>query len=210
MRLRQPIRDLFLATWKTEAERIGAQLPDGFEPITIGGRALVAVACFRNRLARLGLLPVPPYDEIDLRTFVTDREGSPAVFIFDFFVPPVSLAASPFGVPVEIARISVEKGRVSAPRLNVSARYTLGGVAELGNREAALSPHPSAYWLKSGRLRHMVGGYHGVTWRQAELSGGARFGPAARFGLDPGRPEHALYADRAELRAELPPRKLAR
>jgi uncharacterized protein YqjF (DUF2071 family) len=204
VQLRQPIRDLFLATWETEAERIRERLPEGFEPIASGGRALVAVACFRNRLARLGVLPVPPYAEIDLRTFVVDRDGSSAVFVFAFFVPAVGLAAAPFGVPVQVARIKIAQGSVSAPRIDVAARYGVGGPAALGDRTIALSTHPSAYWLKNGRLRKMAGGYHGVTWRRAELAGEASFGPAARLGLDPNRPDAALYADRAQLGASLP------
>lgn len=207
VQLRQPIRDLFLATWEAETEKVAARLPTGIAPIAVGGRALVSVACFRNRFARLGVLPVPPYTEVDLRTFVTDREGSSAVFVFDFFVPAVGLAAAPFGVPVQVARIRVAKGRVSAPKVGVSARYAIGGAAELGDRAAALSTHPSAYWLKKDRLRRMVGGYHGVTWREAEVDGDSRFGPAARLGLDPDRPDFALYADRAELRASLPARR---
>jgi hypothetical protein len=207
VRLRQPIRDLLLATWELEPERIAAQLPEGFRPITAGGRALLSVACFRNRFARLGVLPVPPYDEIDLRTFVVDREGSSAVFVFRFFVPAIGLAAAPFGVPVEVERIRVSPGRVSAPGLGVSAEYTPGEPSELGEREAALSTHPSAYWWKRGRLRRMTGGYHGLTWRHAELADGASFGPAAPFGVDPARCDFALAADGAELRADLPARR---
>jgi hypothetical protein len=147
---------------------------------------------------------VPPYTEVDLRTIVVDREGSPAVFVFAFFVPAVGLAAGPFGVPVQVARIKIARGSVSAHGLDVAARYTVGGPAELGDWEAALSTHPSAYWLKNGRLRRLAGGYHGVAWRQAELAEAARFGPAARFGLDPEQPGSSLYADRAQLRASLP------
>jgi hypothetical protein len=206
MHLRQPIQNLFLATWETDAEQVKAHLPDGFEPITAGGRALISAACFRNKLARLGALPVPPYGEIDLRTFVVDRRSTAAVFVFDFFVPPVGLAASPFGVPVHVTRISVVRGRISAPGIGVSARYTVGDRAELGDREAALSPHASAYWLKGNRLRQMLGGYHGVTWRQAELTGEPQFDPAARLGIDR-RPDFALYSERAELSAHLPARR---
>ena len=182
LQLRQPIRDLFLATWEADLEQVESHLPDGFRPILAGGRALVSVGCFRNRFARLGALPVPPYDEIDLRTFVVDRDGATAVFVFDFFVPVVGLAASPFGVPVEVARINVARGHVSAPGIGISAAYTIGERAELGDREAALSSHPSAYWLKRKRLRKMIGGYRGVTWKHAELTGEAQLAPAAQIG----------------------------
>ncbi len=205
LQLRQPIRDLFLATWEVDAALVESHLPDGFRPILAGGRALVSVGCFRNRFARLGALPVPPYDEIDLRTFVVDRDGATAVFVFDFFVPVVGLAASPFGVPVEVARINVARGHVSAPGIGISAAYTIGEPAELGDREAALSSHPSAYWLKRKRLRKMIGGYRGVTWKHAELTGEAQLAPAARLGIDR-PPEFALYAETAELRASLPAR----
>jgi hypothetical protein len=208
VRLRQPIHDLLLAAWRVEAEQIAPRLPDGFgfEPIAHDGYALVAVACFRNRLARLGLLPVPPYGEVDVRTFVVDREGAPAVFVFEFFVPAVGLAAAPFGVPVQVARIGVSRGQVSAPKIGVSAEYAVGDPAELGDLGRALSSPTSAYWLKNGRLRRMPGGYEGASWRRAELNAGARFGPAARLGLEPERPDFALYAERAELRATLPAR----
>ena len=205
LNLRQPIRDLFLATWEVDSEQVESHLPDGFRPIIAGGRALVSVGCFRNRFARLGALPVPPYDEIDLRTFVVDGAGATAVFVFDFFVPVLGLAASPFGVPVRVARISVARGRVNAPGIGVSAAYTVGQRAELDDSEAALSPHPSAYWLKHKRLRKMIGGYHGVTWKHAELTGKAQLAPAARLGIDR-RPDFALYAETAELRASLPAR----
>jgi Uncharacterized conserved protein (COG2071) len=206
VRLRQPIHDLLLALWRVEAGDVGSRLPNGFEPTLVDGRALVAVACFRNRLARLGALPVPPYAEVDLRTFVRDREGAPAVFVLEFFVPPVGLAAGPFGVPVQVARIRVSRGRVSAPGLGVSAEYAVGEPAGLGDLGPALASPASAYWLKNGRLRRMAGGYEGASWRRAELRPGARFGPAERVGLDAGRPDLALYAERAQLRATLPAR----
>ncbi len=208
MQLRQPIRDLFLATWELESEPIKAQLPDGFEPITVRGRALVSVACFRNRPALLGMLPVPPYAEIDVRTFVSDRDGSSAVFVFDFFVPAVGLAAAPFGVPAQITRLKVSAGRVSAPGIHVAAAYAPGERAALGDRQTALSTHPAAYWLKNGRLRRMAGGYHGIVWREAALAGERNFGPVARLGADPRRPDYALYSDRAELKAALPARRV--
>jgi hypothetical protein len=206
--LRQPIRDLLLAAWQVEAEAIAPRLPDGFEPIAVGGRALVAVACFRNRLARLGVLPVPPYGEVDVRTFVLDREGAPAVFVFEFFVPAVGLAAAPFGVPVQVARISVSRRRVSAPGIGVSAEYSVVDAAEPGELGPALASHRSAYWMKNGRLRRMPGGYEGASWKRAELRPGARFDPAARLGLEPDRPDFALYAERAKLRASLPARSV--
>jgi hypothetical protein len=208
VRLRQPIRDLLLAIWEVDAERIGALLPDGFRPLDVGGRSLVAVACFRNRLARLGFLPVPPYGEIDLRTLVLDRGGEGAVFVLAFFVPAVGLAAAPFGVPVKRARLVVSPGRVSAPSLDVSAEYTVGEAIAPGDVSAALSQPSSAYWIAKGGLRRMPGGYHGTAWRRAELHPGARFGPAARLGLEPDRPAYALYAPRAELKATLPARRV--
>jgi hypothetical protein len=209
VRLRQPIHDLLLAAWRVEAETVGSQLPDGFEPIDVDGRALVAVACFRNRLARLGVLPVAPYGEVDLRAFVLDREGAPAVFVFEFFVPPVGLAAAPFGVPVQVARIRISRGRVSAPGIGVSAEYAVGDPAGVGELESVLAAPRAAYWLKNGRLRRMAGGYEGASWRRAELGSGARFEPAARLGLEPNRPDLALYAERAELRATLPARPVS-
>jgi Uncharacterized conserved protein (COG2071) len=196
-----------LTTWEAEPEQIKAHLPVGFEPIAAGRSAIVAVACFRNRLARLGVLPVPPYGEIDLRTFVVDRDGAPAVFLLDFFVPAVGLAAAPFGVPVKVARIRVSAGSVSAPSIGVAARCSIGKPVALGEHEAALSAKSAAYWLNNGRLRRMLGGYHGIVWKQATLDPAAHFAPVARLGLDPGRPGRALYADRAELRAALPARR---
>ena len=204
MRLRQPIHDLLLAVWRADAEDVASRIPDGFEPTVVDGRVPVAVACCRNRLARLGVLPVPPYAEVDLRTFVLDRDVAPAVFVFEFFVPPVGLAARPFGVPVQVARLRVSRGGVSAPGLGVSAEYAAGEPAELGDLGPALANPTSAYWVKNGRLRRMAGGYEGASWRRAELRPGARFGPAERLGLDPGRPDLALYAERAQLRATLP------
>ncbi|MGH3105489.1 MAG: hypothetical protein ACRDN6_15465 [Gaiellaceae bacterium] len=63
---------------------------------------------------------------------------------------------------------------------------------------------PGAYWLKNGCLRSMAAGYHGATWRRAELAREARFGPGARLGVDPEQPGSALCSDRAQLRASLP------
>ena len=207
MQLRQPIRDLLLAVWTCEPGRIAAELPEGLAPLTAGGRAVVALAAFRNRPARLGLLPVPPYAEIDVRTFVVDRDGSSAVFVFDFYVPAVGLAASPFGVPVHLARINVSRGTVGASGIGVAARYTVAGPAVPGDLDTALATHPAAYWVKNRRLLRMDGGHHGAAWHEAELGAGARFEPAARFDLDPARPDRALYAERAALRATLPARR---
>lgn len=204
MLLRQPMRDLLLATWEVEPARVRARLPAGFEPIVAGGAALVSVACFRNGIARLGPLPVPPYAEVDVRTFVVDPGGAPAVFVFAFFVPAVGFAAAPFGVPVRVARIRVARGSVSARGLGLSARYEVGGAAELGERAAALGPREAAYWWKGGRLRRLAGGSHGAVWHEAEAAEDSRFGPAAQVGLDPRRPDFMVAAERAELRASLP------
>ena len=168
MQLRQPIRDLLLATWEVDARSGRRAFPAGFEPIVADGRALVSVACFRNRLARLGPLPVPPYTEIDVRTFVVARDGAPAGLRPRLPRP----AGRARGEAVRRACAGRPDPRlprqVSAPGLGVSARYAVGGAPSWARAGRARAARRRV--LAEGRraLRRMDGGYRGIAWQDAE------------------------------------------
>lgn len=205
MNVLQPISDLVLASWQLEPDELAARLPATLQPLEINGRAHVSLASFRNRLGRLGLLPIPSYNEVDIRTYVRNEDGETGVFVFSFWVTTLGTAARPLGIPVSREPITCSQGQVDAPGLDVSLSYGVGGHADnLGALDAILGPHPYAYWRHNGRLRRMTGSHRRVLWHRTELRSEPRCGPLITYRVDASAPDLVLYSPDAEFSGHLP------
>lgn len=201
MLLRLRVRDLVLASWPTDAARIARVLPPGLAPAEIEGRHLVSIAAFRCPRGRLGPLPVPPFSQLNLRAYV-EAGGQPGVFFLGTRVTWPGMGGALFGAPYRPARIGIGPGSVEAPGLGVSIRYEPRGPVEPGPLAGHVLGLFEAAGLRSFRIRRGA-----AAWQWAEPADEARADPLLALGFELAGPPDLLYAGRAELAAELPPRR---
>lgn len=202
--------DLMLATWDVEPRQVRHALPAGFEPISDGGRSFVSVVGFCATNVRLGRLSVPSYSGVNVRTYVRDRGGAPAIFVLQSRVTPPGMGALLLGVPVRTTVIKVRRGVVSAAGMGVSAQYEIqDGPPELPPVEPAIGEFDLAYWKAAG-VRRLATRHQPSGWQKAELREASRFDPVLALGFDVKQPRWLHYAERADFLLELPPRKISR
>jgi hypothetical protein len=184
------VRDLVIASWEADLERIRAALPAQLEPLALDGRFLVSLVGFHATGGRLGKLPLLPFTQLNARTYVSWRD-EPAVFFLGSRVTAGGLPARLLGAPYRQARLRVREGLLRAPGLGVSLRFRLAGEADpgsLGRHELGLVEGGG---LRSFRIRRGE-----AEWRRGELVEPARADFLVALGLEPrGRPE-LLYTAR--------------
>ena len=202
MILRHRVRDLVLASWETDAERVARVLPAGLEPATVDGRHLVTVAALRWAGGRLGFLPVPHFSQVNVRVYAR-RGDEIAVVFLALRVTPLGMGGALFGFPVRPVRARVREGVVAARGFGVDLRYELRGPAapsELGEHELGLF---EAAGLRGFRVRRGE-----ASWQSAEPVGPVRADPLLALGFPVEGPPEVRYAATASFEAELPPRRL--
>jgi hypothetical protein len=196
------VRDLVIASWETSRASVRNVLPAGLEPTEVDGRLLVSLVAFRVRGGRMGRLPILPFTQLNVRTYVTWKE-EPAVFFVGTRVTVGGLPGRVLGVPYRQARLRVNGGSVCAAGLGVSLRFRVAGPADpgpLGRLELGL--------FEDGGLRVFRIQRGGAEWRRAEVIQPARADLLVALGLEPrGEPE-LLYSDHASFEAEVPPRRV--
>jgi hypothetical protein len=189
------VRDLVIASWKADVERIRAALPDRMDPLELDGRFLVSLVGFHVTGGRLGKLPLLPFSQLNARTYVSWRD-EPAVFFLGSRVTPGGLPGRLFGAPYRQARLRVREGLLSAPGLGVSLRFRIGSETEpgsLGRHELGLFEDDA---LRSFRIQRGE-----AEWRRAELSEPAWADFLVALGLEPrGEPE-VVYTARTVFEA---------
>ena len=202
MRLRLEIRDLLLASWETDQESVGRALPPQLEPADVEGRFLVTAVCLRARGGRLGRLPIPPFSQLNVRTYCT-LEGEPAVFFVRAHVTPLGMGGALLGAPYRPSLLRFRKGVVSAPGLGFSLRYELAGETKpglLGRHELGIF---EAAGLRAFRVQRGP-----ASWRVAEPVGEVVCDVLLALGFDVhGEPE-LLYAPETSFETEVPARRL--
>jgi hypothetical protein len=196
--IRHRVRDLVLASWETDAERVARVLPAGLEPATVDGRHLVTVAALRWAGGRLGFLPVPRFTQVNVRIYARRGDETAVVFLA-LRVTPLGMGGALLGFPVRPVRARVREGVVSAPGFGVELRYERRGPAEpseLGEHELGLF---EAAGLREFRVRRGE-----ASWERAEPVGPVRADPLQALGFSVADPPELLYAAQASFEVELP------
>lgn len=197
------MRDLVIATWETDRERLERALPSELEPAVVAGRFLLSLAAFRVERGRAGGLPMLPYAQLNVRTYVTWQD-EPAVFFIAARVTAGGLPGTVLGAPFRYARLRVEEGTVSAPGRGVLIRYRTGEpttAGPLAQYELGLFENDGvrAFRVKRGD----------IAWHRAELLESARADFLFALGFEPhGRPE-LLYAPTSAFALEVPRRRIS-
>jgi hypothetical protein len=196
------VRDLVIASWETDRDSVLRPLPAGLEPAQVDGRFLVSLAAFQVQGGRVGPLPVIPYAQLNVRTYVSWK-GEPAVFFLAARVSVGGVAGALLGAPFRYARVRVREGSVRAPGRGISLRYRLGGRAEPG----ALGHHELGLY-DDGELRQFHVERAETDWHRGELVEPARADFLVALGFElRGEPE-LLCAERASFVAQVPPQRV--
>jgi hypothetical protein len=196
------VRDLVIASWETDRPAAERALPAGVEPADLDGRYMVSLVAFRVVGGRLGRLPILPYSQLNVRTYVTWR-GEPAVFFLGSRVTALGLPGRILGAPFRQARLRVRPGSVRAPGLGLSLDYRTEEPADpglLGRHELGLFEWRG---LRTVRIRRGE-----AEWRRAVVTEPVRADILLALGFQlRGEPE-LLYAEKAAFEAEVPSRRL--
>ena len=203
-------RDLLLASWEVDPERVERPLPSGVRPlVTDGGSAVVSLVAYRNEDVRLDGRRTPSFAQVNVRTYV-ERDGEPAIFLLSMRVTAAGLGGVLFGAPYRPATIRARPGEVRARGLGLSVRYRSGGPAVdvPAFQTGAVGSQTVAYYWAAG-LRRVVSEHDGFAWQAAELEEPPRVEPVLALGFDLDAPDSLLYAERTAFRVVLPPEKVA-
>ena len=202
VQLRHRVRDLILASWETDADRVARTLPAGLEPATVDGRHLVTIAALRWDGGRLGYLPVPHFKQVNVRVYARHRDETAVVFLA-LRVSPLGLGAALLGFPVRPSRARVRDGIVTAKGFGIELRYERRAPAEpgeLGSHELGLF---EAAGLRELRIRRGE-----ASWERAEAIGPVRADPLLALGFSVTAPPELLYAARTSFETELPAQRV--
>jgi uncharacterized protein YqjF (DUF2071 family) len=202
MQLSLRVRDLVLASWETDPERVVRTLPPGLRPAAVDGRHVVTIAALRHAGGRLGRLPVPPFSQLNVRTYV-EHEGEPAVFFLMTRVTLPGMGGAVLGAPFRPARIRIRPHELEAPGLGVSLRYEPAGPPRPTDLTAHLVGLYEAAGVRAFRIRRAP-----AEWQRAVAAGPHRADPLTALGFDVSAPPELLYARDAAFEAELPPRRV--
>ena len=207
---RQCLHDVTMATWDVGLDQIDRTLPPGFEPLAVADHGLVSLVGFCARDVRLGAFPAPSYTGVNLRTYVRDREGEPAIFILQSRVTPPGMGAIVLGLPVRATMIKARPGLLQALGMGVMFSYEIGEEdAEPPPLDPPIGELELAYWRAAG-VRRLVTRHEPVAWRGATATEPALLDPVLAHGFDVKQPPWLHYAERAAFELVLPPRKISR
>ena len=192
-----------IASWETSRASVRNVLPPGLEPTDVDGRLLVSIVAFHVRGGRLGRLPILPFAQLNVRTYVNWRK-EPAVFFVGTRVTTGGVPGRVLGAPYRQARLRVREGSVRADGLGVSLQFRVAGPADpgpLGRHELGLFENKG---LRAFRIQR-----GDSEWRRAEAIEPARGDFLVALGFEPrGEPE-LVYAAHASFETEVPPQRVS-
>lgn len=197
------VRDLVIASWETDPRSIERSLPAGIEPVDVNGRSLVSLVGFHVQGGRLGRLPVLPYSQLNVRTYVRWKE-EPAVFFVAARTTAGGLPGALLRAPFRYARVRIRAGTIRAPGLGISLRYRATESVEPG----PLGRHELGLFDSDGLLAFRIR-RGDVAWQRALLIEPARADFLVALGFEPRGDPELLYAERTSFETEVPPRPLA-
>jgi Uncharacterized conserved protein (COG2071) len=203
VRLACQVRDLVLASWPVERGHVERVLYPNLEPAEIDGQHVVSVVALRCASGRLGGVPLPPFSQLDVRTYVR-CQGEAAVFFLRAYVTLAGMAGAAFGAPYRPARLRFRAGRVEAPGVGLSLAYRPAGAGapeSLGRHQLGLF---EAAGLRGFRIRRGP-----ADWCRAQPTAPARVDMLLALGLEIRAEPTVYYAPEASFETDVPPRKLA-
>jgi len=208
MLVRASLRDLLLVTWRVPPGALTGKIPAGLElETTTDGDALVSLVGMRATAGRCRGLPMPPFSQLTLRTYVLADDG-PAVFFLGLRVTAGGLGGALIGLPVRAARLRVRDGLVQGGSLGLSVRYRcVGASPEVPVLPSGPLGHHDVAYLYSAGVRRLATTHDPFRWEAAELLEKPRLEPLQALGLDVGMPDSLLYAASTRFELQLPPVK---
>ncbi|MBT3540909.1 MAG: DUF2071 domain-containing protein, partial [Opitutae bacterium] len=120
--------DLLLLHWQVDKSDLAQSIPDDLEIDTFEGQAWLSVVGFRLsglRINPISWMPWPSFWEINLRTYVKDKQGKKGVWFYSldssdiFAVPGARLM---YGLPYNL---SLTEGSVSSNQITFRSRRKL-------------------------------------------------------------------------------------
>lgn len=148
----QQWRDLLFLHWEYSITTIQATLPDGLYVDTFNGKAYLGVVPFFMRNIRPRYLPAVPgilnFMEMNLRTYVHDREGVPGVWFYSLDANQrlaVKTARRFFHLPYEFAHMKSSRtpdGRIHYESWRTGGRAN-GAVCRFEYAPGAVLPPPA-------------------------------------------------------------------
>lgn len=177
-------------------------LPAGLEPATVDGRHLVSLAALRWEGARLGVLPVPRFSQVNVRVYARLGETTAVVFLA-LRVTTFGMGGALLGFPVRLARARVREGEVEAPGFGVSLRYEWRGPVEPSELDAHELGVFEAAGVRAFRVRR-----DGASWERGEAVGPVRADPLLALGFPVEGPPEIRYTAGTSFAVELPPRRI--
>ena len=196
------VRDLVIASWETAPESVRNVLPAGLEPAEVDGRLLVSMVAFHVQGGRLGPVPILPFAQLNVRTYVSWRK-EPAVFFVGTRVTTGGLPGRVLGAPYRLGRLRVREGNVRAGGLGISLRFRVGDLADpgsLGRHELGL--------FENGGLRVFRIHRGDAHWRRANVIEPARADFLVALGFEPRGDPEVLYAAHASFETGVPPERV--
>jgi uncharacterized protein YqjF (DUF2071 family) len=202
VRLTLRVRELVVASWATDTDSIARAVYPGLEPAESGGRHLVSIAALRFAGGRLGVVPIGPFSQLNVRAYV-HYEGRPAVYFLRSYVSLGGLGGALLGAPFRAARIRMRPGRVDVPAAGLSLAYTRGERADAGE----LGAHEVGLFEAAGLRAFRIKRGH-AEWRRARPSRRARADVLLALGFAvEGDPEIA-YAEGGSFAFDVPARRV--
>ena len=198
VRIALNVRDLLIASWVTERDAVARVVPAGVEPAEVGGRHLVSVVTFRVRSGSLGRLPILPFTQLNVRTYVMWND-EPAVLFLAARVTPGGYGGVVLGAPYKLARIRVRPGEAKAPGMGLSIRYHPAGPGDPGE----LGRHCLGLF-ESGGIRTFRIERGEADWQRAEAVAPATAHLLLGYGFAPKGEPDLVYAARASFEAQPP------
>jgi hypothetical protein len=210
--VRQTLRHLAVLTWEADPAGVAARLPAALEPQLADGRALVSVVGLRSEQTRVGPVLLPPYAQVNVRTYVVPSGGGePGIYLWFVRSGLVGSVGGWFGLPSRATLVRVRYGSVEARGAGVAFSYRAldRPPADVPALDPLLGVHDVAYFARFGnqkRLGRFVGLHAPIDWREAAVQGPLRLDPLLALGFGAGEPRWALYADRVAFGTQFPPR----
>jgi uncharacterized protein YqjF (DUF2071 family) len=151
--------DLLLMHWPVDKIDLGQSIPDDLEIDTFDGQAWLSVVGFRLsglRINPVSWIPWPSFWEINLRTYVKDKQGKKGVWFYSLDSSDISAvlgARLMYGLPYNL---SLTEGRVSSKRITFRSRRKLPHARARSKFGASFAPIQSDIEFSNSTLDHFL------------------------------------------------------